>query len=112
MQHDLKPSFPDYRLSFALYTTSQSVPNGRELEVFLKYHAHQVYFFRNDKIIVLYKMYFFWTYFASYDDYLSANRDFQMDASRFVDFTYMTDLQTEQFFQTLQTKNFRPIKSV
>lgn len=75
----------------------------------MKNYAHKVYFFRNGKMIVLYKLYFFKTYFVVYDDFLKLDSDFKLDASRFVDFTYMTDLQTEQFFSTLDHSNSRPI---
>lgn len=73
----------------------------------MRHYAHKVYFFRNSQIIVLYKLYFFKTYFMIYDDFLKLDSDFKLDASRFVDFTYMTDLQTEQFFSTLNKNNFR-----
>ena len=75
----------------------------------MKHYAHKVYFFKNSQIIVLYKLYFFKTYFMIYDDFLKLNSDFKLDASTFVDYTFMTDLQTEQFFSTLDKTNFRTI---
>lgn len=75
----------------------------------MKHYAHKVYFFKNSQIIVLYKLYFFKTYFMIYDDFLKLDSDFKLDASTFVDYTFMTDLQTEHFFSTLDKANFRTI---
>lgn len=75
----------------------------------MKHYAHKIYFFKNGQMIVLYKLYFFKTYYVVYDDYLKMDSDFKLDASRFVDFTYMSDLQTEQFFKTLNKSNLRSI---
>lgn len=75
----------------------------------MKHYAHKVYFFRNGKMIVLYKLYFFKQYFMIYDDYLKLDLDFKLDASRFIDYTFMSELQTEQFFLTLNKSNYRDV---
>jgi len=73
----------------------------------MKHIAHKVFFFSNDKIIVLYKVYFFKTYFCIYENFLDFDRDFKSDASRYVDFTYLSDQQTQDFFSTLDMSNFK-----
>lgn len=75
----------------------------------MKHFAHKVYFFKNDKIVVLYKVYFLKTYFCIYDNYLDFERNFKSDASSFVDFTYLSNEQTDHFFSTLDMSNFRKI---
>lgn len=77
----------------------------------MKYYVHKVYFFKNGKMIVSYKRYFFRLYYAIYDDYLKLDSDFNMNVNCFVDYTFMTDLQTEQFFLTLDKKNYRPLST-
>ena len=47
----------------------------------MKHYAHKVYFFKNSQIIVLYKLYFFKTYFMIYDDFLKLNSDFKLVAT-------------------------------
>ena len=76
----------------------------------MKHNANKVYFFNNGKMIVLYKLYFFKTYYVIYDDYSKMDSEFKLDASMFVDFTYMNELQTEQFFLTLDNSNYRDLQ--
>jgi hypothetical protein len=57
------------------------------MEGYMKHLADKVYFFKNDQIIVTYKLYFFKTYFMIFDNYLSLDDCFKVDVSRFVDMT-------------------------
>ena len=75
--------------------------------VFMKHFADKVYFFRNDQIIVTYKLYFFKTYFMIFDNYSSLDSLFKLDASRFVDMTYLTEQQTFDFFSSLDKSYLR-----
>ncbi|WP_180041792.1 MULTISPECIES: hypothetical protein [unclassified Acinetobacter] len=75
----------------------------------MKHHAHKVYFFKNEKILVLYKVYFFKTYFCIYENFLDFDRDFNSDASRYVDFTYLSNQQTEDFFSSLNMANYKKV---
>lgn len=75
----------------------------------MKHFADKVYFLKNDQIIVIYKLYFFKTYFMIFDNYLSLDNLFKLDVSRFVDMTYLTDEQTQQFFSSLDKTNLRTV---
>lgn len=75
----------------------------------MKHFADKVYFFRNDQIIVTYKLYFFKTYFMIFDNYSSLDSLFKLDSSRFVDMTYLTQEQTDQFFSSLDKTNLRTV---
>jgi hypothetical protein len=79
------------------------------MEFYMKHFADKVYFFKNDRIIVTYKLYFLKTYFMIFDSYLSLEYFFKVDVSRFVDMTYLTEQQTDQFFSNLDKTNFRKI---
>ena len=67
----------------------------------MKHFADKVYFFKDNQIIVTYKLYFFKTYFMIFDNYSSLDSLFKLDASRFVDMTYLTEQQTFDFFSLL-----------
>lgn len=79
------------------------------MECYMNHFAEKVYFFKNDKIIVTYKLYFFKRYFMIFDNYLSLDNCFKNDVSTFVDMTYLTEEQTQQFFSNLDKTNFRTI---
>lgn len=75
----------------------------------LKHLADRIYFFCDGRIIVTYKLYFFRTYFMVFDGYSSLESFFKVDISRFVDMTYLTVDQTNDFFSSLDKSNFREV---
>jgi hypothetical protein len=79
------------------------------MDFYMKHFADKVYFFKNDLIIVTYKLYFLKTYFMIFDNYLSLLSSFKVDVSRFVDMTYLTEQQTDQFFSNLDKTYLREI---